>query len=570
MGFARFKYRKDLRRYRGAFWCLTLAIALPLVLIVPNAVLAYTESMGFWGGLANIALPLGVYGLLLSTTRRTGLCALLFLPLMILSAFQIVLLFLYGESLIAVDMFLNVVTTNPQEVRELLGNLLTAIATVVVIYLPVLVLAIVSVCKRWRMDLLAKDHYRIISAIMTLVGGVALVVAYCVSPGFGVSRDIFPVNGLTNLGIAVSRSVDMANYESTSADWTYQAQSLRPDSLRETYVLVIGETTRADNWELSGYERPTNPRLSMVDGLVYFPRAITQSNTTHKSVPMMLSSLTASDFNDINRRKGLITAFNEAGFATYYFSNQRRNHSYIDHFGEEAEHVKFIKDDGREHYDIDLLPLIDEALADTVHAKKLIVVHTYGSHFNYRDRYPEECSYFKPDDKIDANVGNRNSLVNAYDNSVRYVDALLADINERLRSQGVVGALMYASDHGEDIFDDERGRFLHASPIPTYTQIHVPMVVIPTAEHTSQFADMSAAMRDNSLSYVSPSVSIFHTLLHLAGVSAKGFDSRLSVASKDYTSPGLLYLTDRNEAVNLYESGLKQIDIERLDSLLGL
>ncbi len=570
MGLARFKYRKDLRRYRGAFWCLILAIALPVVLIVPNAVLAFTESMGFWGGLANIALPLGVYGLLLSLTRRIGLCTLLFLPLMILSAFQIVLLFLYGESLIAVDMFLNVVTTNPQEVRELLGNLLTAIATVVVIYMPVLVLAIVSACKRWRMDLLVKDQYRTISATVTLIGSVALVVAYFVSPGFGVSRDIFPVNGLTNLGIAVSRSVDMANYESTSADWTYQAQSLRPDTLRETYVLVIGETTRADNWELSGYERPTNPRLSITDGLVYFPRAITQSNTTHKSVPMMLSSLTASDFNDINRRKGLITAFNEAGFETYYFSNQRRNHSYIDYFGEEAAHTKFIKDDGKEHYDADLLPLIGEALVDTVHAKKLIVVHTYGSHFNYRDRYPGEYSHFKPDNKIDATVSNRSSLVNAYDNSVRYVDAFLADVNERLRSQGVVGVLMYASDHGEDIFDDERGRFLHASPIPTYTQIHVPMVMIPTVEHTSQFSDMSEALRDNSRRYVSPSVSIFHTLLHLAGVQANGYDPSLSVASKDYTSPKLLYLTDRNEAVTLCESGLKQIDIERLDSLLGL
>lgn len=38
--------------------------------------------------------------------------------------------------MIAVDMFLNLVTTNPGEVKELLGNLLPAVVGVFVVYLP--------------------------------------------------------------------------------------------------------------------------------------------------------------------------------------------------------------------------------------------------------------------------------------------------------------------------------------------------------------------------------------------------------------------------------------------------
>lgn len=563
--FSRTGYHTE--KSNGAMWCLILAIAVPLTLIIPNAVLSLTESMGFWGGVANVLLPLGVFGLLMSLSRRTGIAALWFFPLMVLAAFQIVLLFLYGESLIAVDMFLNVVTTNPQEVGELLGNLLTAIFTVVIIYMPVLILAIVAAIKRWRLDILVKDGYRTVAASATALGIVALIVAYCVNPGFGVTRDIFPVNGLTNLGIAVQRSIAMVNYPQTSAEWTYDARSERPDSLPETYILIIGETTRADNWQLAGYDRETNPRLSQVDGLAFFPRALTQSNTTHKSVPMMLSSLTAEDFGDINQRKSLITAFNEAGYATYFFSNQRRNHSYIDYFGEEAVTAKFIKDDGKEHFDRELLPLIDEALADTTHLKKLIVIHSYGSHFNYRDRYPDEYSHFRPDDRTDAKESNRDKLINAYDNTVRYVDAFVADVSDRLRGTEATGAVIYASDHGEDIYDDYRGRFLHASPIPTYTQLHVPMLVIPTGEHIRSYPAMTAALSGNADKYVASSVSIFHTLLQLAGITAKGYDQSLSLASGQYTPPRPLYLTDRNEAVDLCLSGVKPIDISRLDSL---
>ncbi|MDE6321346.1 MAG: phosphoethanolamine transferase CptA, partial [Muribaculaceae bacterium] len=67
--------------------------------------------------------------------------------------------------------------------------------------------------------------------------------------------------------------------------------------------------------------------------------------------------------------------------------------------------------------------------------------------------------------------------------------------------------------------------------------------------------------------YVSSSASIFHTLMQLAGVKVRGYEPRLSVASAEYVSPSPVYLTDRNESVDLRQSGLKPIDIARLDSL---
>ena len=88
-----------------------------------------------------------------------------------------------------------------------------------------------------------------------------------------------------------------------------------------------------------------NPGLSGIGGLTAFSHVLTESNTTHKSVPMLLSPVSASSFDSIYYQKGIITAFKEAGNQTAFFSNQRYNHSFIDFFGKEADTYDFIKED---------------------------------------------------------------------------------------------------------------------------------------------------------------------------------------------------------------------------------
>lgn len=60
--------------------------------------------------------------------------------------------------------------------------------------------------------------------------------------------------------------------------------------------MVVGETARVHNFSLYGYPRNTNPLLSKIPGIKAFPNVTTQSNTTHKSVPMLLSAASAEDF----------------------------------------------------------------------------------------------------------------------------------------------------------------------------------------------------------------------------------------------------------------------------------
>ena len=128
-------------------------------------------------------------------------------------------------------------------------------------------------------------------------------------------------------------------------------------------MLVIGETSRAANWQLNGYHRETTPLLMQTNNLMVFTDCMSQSNTTHKSIPILLSPATADDYGTLYYSKGLMAAFNEAGYHTTFLSNEPRNKSFNDHLAEQAQEVLFLRDimDGTP-MDSLLLPEIQKAL----------------------------------------------------------------------------------------------------------------------------------------------------------------------------------------------------------------
>lgn len=257
----------------------------------------------------------------------------------------------------------------------------------------------------------------------------------------------------------------------------------------------------------------------------------------------------------------------EAGFRTHFFSNQAPNRSYTEYFGNEADDVRYTDFSHSEHpYDTELLPMVMDAVTDTVHRKHFIVLHTYGSHFLYRDRYPKNAAVFLPDDAIDANPGNRKALINAYDNTIAYTDMFLADAIDVLKRSRCRSALLYTADHGEDIFDDTRERFLHASPNPTYWQLHVGMLL--WLSETIAESDLMATLRRNAQGCVSPQKSMFNTALEIAGVSTPWFDASKSLANPSYSFGDAVYLTDLNQAVPLDKSGIRDNDKEKLRGVM--
>ena len=541
----------------------------PLLLIVPNIALCFTEHYGAAPSLANALMPAGIYLLLCSCSVNIGRTVLLCTPLSIYAAFQIVLLFLYGESIIAIDMFLNVATTNFGEATELLANLGTAICAVVILYLPPIVWSVILVTKHARASRLAIRKARLCGVAISVLGLCAIGMSYIGSEGYSVRRGIFPLNVADNTFQAINRYHATKAYPATSAPFTYSASSIHPDSEREVYVLIIGETCRADNWQLLGYSRNTTPRLSGRSDIVVFPHVLSESNTTHKSVPLLLSPLTAENFGDsIYITKSIFEAFNEAGFATAFLSNQQHNGSFIDFFSRQASHCRFIADEPmRNRYDAALLPMLQEFIASSNSEKCFIVLHTYGSHFNYRERYPENYRQFLPDDSDNASRHNREKLINAYDNSIVATDALIDETITTLEQlpDSVSAAMLFVPDHGEDIFDDGRDRFLHASPSPTYWQIHVPMVLWTSPAHRTAHPGLHDAAQANSHKNISSSRSVFDTMLSIAGINSPYARPFRAVTDSNFKEDPRVYLNDYNEGIALGCAGLHREDLDMLE-----
>ena len=545
-----------------------------VALLLPNIALCYTECLAPWACGVNVLLPLSLYMLFFSVAKRPGKMIWWAFIFVFFAAFQLVLLYLFGTGVIAVDMFLNLVTTNPGEAMELLDNLAPAVVGVFVVYLPLLILGGVNIRRDSRLSVSFQQRVRHWAMQIGAIGLFCLLASYLVVDGYRMRNQLYPVNICYNLYLAFERNAASENYREASRDFKFDARSEHSATAPEVYVMVVGETARAHNFSLYGYPRNTNPLLSKTPGIKAFPNVTTQSNTTHKSVPMLLSAASAEDFERLFHEKGILAAFKEAGFHTVFISNQLPNHSFIDFLGEQAdEHYFLKKEDASQgnHYDEDLLQKLDEILpladaSSSAHyhyryRKLFVVLHSYGSHFNYQERYPRSFAYFKPDSRSEAKSENRRDLLNAYDNTIRYTDYILHGIIERLqkwegvqaKTDGVycqpTSAMLYTSDHGENIFDDNRKLFLHAAPKASDYELHVPFIIWTSAGFSKQYPDILKALGENRPKQVQSSLSAFHTMLGIGGILTRYRLDEYSVASGKYHPTELLYLDDHDEAI---------------------
>ena len=512
---ARNNIRKVWRHTRSRFTTL-LTLYFFVALIIPNCVLAITERYSLWTVEALILLPLGFYMMWSVALRRSGVMIWAGFPFIFVSTFQIVLLYLFGNSVIATDMFTNLLTTNPGEAGELLENIYPGVVLVLAIYCPLLWFAAREIGHKRYLSRTTRTTVGLTGAALFAIGALALWPAYHVSEEKHVLRDeIFPLNVFYNMGLSASEFRKSYHFDRTSEGFTYRAE--RPAQLpeREIYIYIIGEASRAMSWQLFGYDRETNPRLAQERELVLFRNMLTQSNTTHKSVPLFLSSVSTAQHEELFRRKGLPALFNEAGFDTWFISNQSQQGAMIDHLAHDARHLVYIRSP---RHDLQLLEEMQKAIARSRSPRLFFILHCYGSHFCYHQRYPREFARFLPDDNVAIVPQHAEELRNAYDNSVYYTDYFLAETIAYMRSlRGVASAILYCADHGEDLLDDKRHRFLHASPTTTAYQLWVASLAWFSEDYRAAFPGIAETAAAHTAAPANTH-AMFHTMAQIAAI----------------------------------------------------
>ena len=89
------------------------------------------------------------------------------------------------------------------------------------------------------------------------------------------------------------------------------------------FVLVVGETARAQNFSLNGYRRDTNPELSR-RGVINFPHAQACGTSTEVSLPCMFSPFGRRNYDEekILTHESLLHVLARAGFQVQWRDNQ--------------------------------------------------------------------------------------------------------------------------------------------------------------------------------------------------------------------------------------------------------
>ncbi|WP_312178316.1 kdo(2)-lipid A phosphoethanolamine 7''-transferase [Pseudescherichia sp.] len=327
-------------------------------------------------------------------------------------------------------------------------------------------------------------------------------------PSYGgvVANSYLPSNWLSALGLYAWAQVDESSDNKSLMNPATKFTYVPPKDLEDTTVIfIIGETTRWDHMGIFGYARNTTPKLAQEKNLAAF-RGYSCDTATKLSLRCMFVRQGGADENPQRtlKEQNIFAVLKQLGFASdlyamqsemwFYSNTMADNISYREQIGAEP------RNRGKHVDDMLLLDETSIALQNNPTGKHLIVLHTKGSHYNYVQRYPRSYAQWTPECVGIDKECSKQELINAYDNSVTYVDSFISKVIDQVRDKKAI--VFYAADHGESINEHEH---LHGTPrnMAPPEQFRVPMMVwmsdkyLENPEKAKMFAQLKqqAAMK---------------------------------------------------------------------------
>jgi lipid A ethanolaminephosphotransferase len=504
------------------------------------AVAPQTLSDWLFLGAAAIALLVLMNVVLTLIARRKlfRIVLALVLPIMASAAF---FMFEYGI-LIDDNMIRNVFETNTSEARDLISpKMLIAIG----------LFGVLPAYAVWRTPWHARPFSTDLAAALKVIAISLPLVFILLFPFWGTFLSTFRAHAELKLSLvplnitsALSKYLKRGTGLTTAAVAPFGEDAARralaqPDGRKSLFVIVVGETARADHFSLNGYERPTTPELAKINGLINFPQAYSCGTDTAQSVPCMFSGLGRDAFSNSSAaaQENLLDILKRAGLDVIWRENQAGCKGVCQRTKTETltgkPHPQF-NITGETHDEI-LLDGLSDRIAkldrDTV-----IVLHMMGSHGPaYWKRYPAAFEAFTPVCK--QSVFSRcttQEIINAYDNTILYSDHVVAKLAGMLNAasqHNVDAAMWYMSDHGESL--GEKNLYLHGMPyaIAPDAQIHVPMVMWMSQGFRDSRA-IDAACLASAAQQKSSHDALFHSVLGIMDVSTKVYDK-----AQDFFAP---------------------------------
>ncbi len=429
-------------------------------------------------------------------------------------------------------MLSNVFQTDTAEARDLLSWQLV---------LYIVSLGIVPSLALWYAPL-EKPHWMTETVARLKLAGAAALALCAIYAGFGAHisslvREHRGVVSKVNPGFAIVSAIKLAAQSAPSGPHVHRvvgADAVKPgvDGHHELIIVVVGETARADHWQLNGYTRETTPLLKKEDGLYNFPDFWSCGTSTAISVPCMFSNLGRGHFESgkAMQTDNALDVLARAGVSILWRDNNSSSKGVADRVRyEDFKTPKLNPVCDEECRDEGMLSGLQEYI-DAQTGDILIVLHQMGNHGPaYYKRYPKAFEVFTPVCMTnDLGSCSTQEISNAYDNALRYTDHFLSKVIELLKKNDhrFETAMFYVSDHGESL--GEYGVYLHGMPyaLSPEAQRHVPAVLWLGSQIKRDILVSSLAARSRM---TWSHDNIFSTLLGLFEIRTEAYDAKMDI-----------------------------------------
>jgi lipid A ethanolaminephosphotransferase len=440
-------------------------------------------------------------------------------------------------------MIANALQTDPNEARDLMSwrmafNVLVVALPAALVLWRVRILPMGFLSKLWRNALLL-----VLSVVVALGTVVAMnrELAPLMRNNVHLRYMMNPIASLYSAGSLFikpmfKRSGKLIPITAGTALGTSYAAQTRPP----LFVVVVGETARADHFALNGYARDTTPELAR-RGVLSYREVRSCGTNTLASVPCMFSPLGKEGYESRkDDYETLVDVLQAAGLAVFWLDNQAGCKGVCERIPNASAFVgldaatKKALCDGDECLDDVMLKGLDERIAALPAERRakgiVLVMHQMGSHGPaYYKRSAPDVKRFLPECKTNALAEcGHAELMNVYDNSIVQTDRFLAQTIDWLKTQSKQydPALLYVSDHGESL--GEYGLFLHGVPysFAPEAQKHVPMVTW-FSDGMSQRRKLSRSCMEAGLDAPLTHDNLYHTVLGVMDVTTPTYKPAL-------------------------------------------
>lgn len=534
---------------------MSLALALPAVI--------YFSRYPEYPNALSLAFSVGFFFAIVTVIRSPLLLLAVALPALALNTIEIVHILVFG-GLISLGGIEAIFYVDPHEAKEFLvdkGLFLLPCLLIIPLFWWL------AVSKK-HMDFRSIGRRAAIGLTAIIVPFAALAISLIYQ---GSKREVFlptrilehytamiGINPLTHTLSGISSTIashrELTGLRAEREGYRFNSKRTVIPASKELYIIIVGESSRKANWQIFGYGRNTNPLLSKRTDLILFQDAISPGTTTSRSIPLSFTLATPETWRSQFKMKSFVSAFSEVGFQTYWLSNQGSNRtavgSSLQLIMEESDVVRTTNFGfWNSVLDAALLKELDKAIAEPGN-KKLVVIHTLGSHTNYRQRYPG--SWPLPKSKISVRMAHGYSelddgeveTINEYDKTISYSDWLVDEIINRHEATSIYGAVIYFSDHGQRLYDDRLKQKGHGFRGLEKVDVEIPLFVWLSKKLKAISPEKQEFIRSNACKPVS-TASFAHSIVSLADIEIERsnphnsfFDPRFKISTRIVRNSG--------------------------------